>query len=344
MNKKGGDGLERLKADIKAGSPSNAYIICGCESYLKDYYISSLRKLILDGPMSDFNYKTLDGESFDANEFASAVETMPSFSERTLIEVRDLNIFALDEDDTAAFIDVISELPEWCCVVFIFDALEYKTDGRRKKLAAAVEANIITVEINEQSRSDLMKWIISHFKAHGKKISAEDCEYLIFLCGPLMSGLNSEIEKIATWCEGDSVSRADIDAVAVPVLEAAVFDLTDALSERKFGKAADVLNTLVMLQNEPLQILGAISTNFRRMYALKILKRNGSDAALMKKTIKTNSDFYMNKLLSAANGFGEKRLARAVELCAKADFDMKTSSAGNSEPLTELLISLCANG
>ena len=344
MKKPNGAGLERLKADIKAGSPSNAYIICGCESYLKDHYISRLRKLILDGPMSDFNYKTIDGENFDANVFAEAVEAMPSFSERTLVEVRDLDIFALDEDDTAAFIDVISDLPEWCCVVFIFDALEYKSDGRRKKLAAAVDENIVKVEINEQSKSDLMKWIISHFKAHGKSISPEECEYLIFLCGPLMSGLNSEIEKIATWCETDKVTRADIDAVAVPVLEAAVFDLTDALSERKFAKAADVLNTLVMLQNEPLQILGAISTNFRRMYALKVLKRNGADAAYMKKTIKSNSDFYMNKLLSAANGFGEKRLARAVELCAKADLDMKSSSAGDIEPLTELLIGLCANG
>ena len=152
MEDKTDRGFERLKADIRAGVPANAYILAGRETYLKDHYLRRLRSLILDGPMSDFNYKTIDGSDFDMNEFIDAVDAAPSFAERTLVEVRDLPIFDLDKDDAAAFVDIISDLPEWVCLVFIYDATEYKKDGRRKALANAIKDNVVTVTINEQGR------------------------------------------------------------------------------------------------------------------------------------------------------------------------------------------------
>ena len=119
---------------------------------------------------------------------------------------------------------------------------------------------------------------------------------MLFLCGSLMSGLNSEIEKIASWCGGDTVTRADIDAVAIPVLEAAVFDLTDALCERRFAKAAEVLGDLITLQNDPLAVLGAIGTNMRRMFAVSVLERSGAEMKQIMSAVKTESTFYVNKL------------------------------------------------
>lgn len=337
-------GLDRLKADLRAKAPSTAYIICGTESYLKDYYISVLRKTLLDPATAEFNHRTLSGADFSMTEFSENVEAMPSFAERTLIEVADLDIFGLDEDDTAEFIEIISDLPEWCCVLFTYSAIEYKQDGRRRKLAAAVSKNIHKVEINEQEKSDLRRWIVSHFGAHKKKIAPDVCEYLTFMCGSMMSGLNSEIEKIATWSEGESITKEDIDAVVVPVLEAAVFDLTDAIGERKFDKAASELDKLLTLQHEPLQILGAVSTNFRRMLGVTVLKRCGGDSERMLQLIRSDSDFYMKKLLTAGKLFGEDRLADAIRRCADAELDIKSRNTDEVEVLTDLLIRLAANG
>ena len=340
MDEKTDRGFEQLKADIKAGVPARAYILAGRETYLKDHYLGRLRSLILDGPMSDFNYKTIDGSNFDMNDFIDAVDAAPSFAERTLVEVRDLPIFDLDKDDAASFADIISDLPEWVCLVFVYDAIEYKKDGRRKALANAIKDNVVTATINEQGRGELIRWISSHFKAHGKNISRDDCDYMLFLCGSLMSGLNMEIEKIASWCEGDAVTRSDIDAVAIPVLDAAVFDLTDALCERRFAKAAEVLGDLITLQNDPLAVLGAIGTNMRRMFAVSVLERNKADMKQLMSAVKTESSFYVNKLVSSSKRFGQKRLAKAIELCAQADLDLKNYSSSDPDRLSDLLVGL----
>jgi len=342
MDEKTDRGFEQLKADIRGGSPARAYIIAGRETYLKDHYLNRLRSIVLEGPMEDFNHKYIDGADFDLNEFVDAVDAAPSFAERTLVEVRDLPIFELDKDDSERFIDIISDLPEWLCLVFIYDAIEYKRDGRRKALASAIKNNVVTVTINEQGRSELIRWISSHFKAHGKSISREDCDYLLFLCGSLMSGLNSEIEKIASWCSGDTVTRADIDAVAIPVLEAAVFDLTDALCERKFAKAADVLGDLIAMQNEPLAILGAVGTNMRRMFAVSVLEKNDTDMKQIMAAVKTESTYYANKLIASSKRFGRDRLTRAIELCAQTDLDLKSYSSSDPERLSDLLVGLAS--
>jgi len=55
----------------------------------------------------------------------------------------------------------------------------------------------------------------------------------------------AEIEKIAAYAKGERITRADIDAVAAPVLEAQVFDMTRAVSRGDFDRAAELLGQLL---------------------------------------------------------------------------------------------------
>ena len=41
--KKSGAALEKLRADIKSGSPENVYIFYGEETYLRDRYLEELK-------------------------------------------------------------------------------------------------------------------------------------------------------------------------------------------------------------------------------------------------------------------------------------------------------------
>ena len=73
-----------------------------------------------------------------------------------------------------------------------------------------------------------------------------------------MNGLIPEIGKIAAYAKGERVTKADIDAVAAPVLEAQVFEMTGAVSKGSFDRAAEVLGTLLKLQEEPIMLLALI--------------------------------------------------------------------------------------
>ena len=67
-------------------------------------------------------------------------------------------------------------------------------------------------------------------KALGCMIEPGDASYMIFLCGNSMTNLAGEMEKAAAHTTTGVIKRYNIDAVCSPVLDAVVFDLTDAVT------------------------------------------------------------------------------------------------------------------
>ena len=53
-------------------------------------------------------------------------------------------------------------------------------------------------------------------------------------------------------------------------------------------------------------------------------------------------DYIASKLMVAARGFSLPQLVRAVELCAEADFKMKSSSIEPRELLKEVVLRIAA--
>lgn len=187
---------------------------------------------------------------------SDSVENLPMMAERSLIRVDDVDLFKLGEKDRERLIALLGDLPPYCCLVFAYGASEYKPDRRQKKLFEAISQNATVVEFPKQSQRDLTVWIIRHFKSHQKTISPELCAYLIDITGGSMSALGGEIGKIAAFAPGSEIRRSDIDAVTEPVLDAVVFQMTDALGAGDYEGALKKLQVLYQMQQEPISILG----------------------------------------------------------------------------------------
>ena len=128
-------------------------------------------------------------------------------------------------------------------------------------------------------------WITRHFRAHGKSVTDELCQYLIFRTDGLMTTLGGEIDKIAAYQEGEAITRGAIDAVVIPALSAQTFDISDAVVNRDFEKALFKLQELYAMQTDPIVVLGAIGAQLRRLYyARVILSSGGGQKELMELT------------------------------------------------------------
>jgi DNA polymerase-3 subunit delta len=112
----------------------------------------------------------------------------------------------------------------------------WKPDKRLKKLWEALDANAQVIEFNKQDQRDLIAWVTRHFAARQKRISPELCAYLIDITGGTMTALAGEIAKIAAYSGAEVICRADIDAVTEPVMDAVVFQMTELLSQGKYGQ------------------------------------------------------------------------------------------------------------
>ena len=129
-----GSELQLLKTHIREKNPERLYIFFGEETFLLEHYLGSLKNLVLDALTESFNYHRFNTETFDLTAFSEAVENLPMMAERTLVQVEDIDLFKMNEADRDRIAAVLSDIPEYCVVVFVYTACPWKPDKRMKKL------------------------------------------------------------------------------------------------------------------------------------------------------------------------------------------------------------------
>ncbi len=329
-------GLQALKADIRGKCPKRLYFFYGEETFLLHYYLGQLKKLLIDEVTEAFNLHELKAQNFDMQDFADSVENLPVMAESTLVWVDDVDIFKLPEAERNKLTEVLSDIPDYCTVVFTYVVTPWKPDKRLKKLWDAVSKNGTVVEFPKQSQRDLIAWITRHFAAQKKRISVDLCSYLIDITGGTMTALGGEISKICSYSGSEEIKKSDIDAVTEPVLDAVVFQMTDFMGQGNYGAALEKLRQLFKMQQEPIALLGAVGGHFRRLSTARMLSDRGRGTAELMRLCGLG-DYAARKTMSAARKFSVGFYQKAAELVLETDYQMKTSF-DEQERLLELLL------
>lgn len=331
--------LQVLKTAIKEKNPERLYIFHGEEVFLLNHYLQQLKKLLVDELTESFNYHRLNNETFDIQTFADAVENLPMMAESTMVQVDDVDIFKLMESDREKVCEILSDIPQYCTVVFTHETVAWKPDKRLKKLWDAVDQHATIVEFAKQEQRDLISWITRHFLANKKRISTDLCAYLIEITDGTMTALAGEIKKICAYSGAEEICRADIDAVVEPVMDAVVYQMTNLLGEKKYAQALQKLQQLLKMQQEPIAILGAIGSHFRRISVARMLIDNGRPASELASICKIG-DYPARKTMESARRFSPEFCKRASELVLETDYRMKTSFDVQDRLLEMLLLQL----
>lgn len=327
----------KLREDLRDGKPGRAYLFYGEESYLRQRCLEDLRKALVPGSFETFNYHCLDGRTASVQELADALAGLPMMAERTLVTVTDLDLFRMNTEERDRLTELLADLPEYCCLVFVYDTLAYEPNRTMKKLMGALEKYVETVEFRPADNAQLLRWISRHFAEMGKDIDRSAAEHLLFTCGTLMAGLDQEIRKIGSYAQGPSVTRADIDAVAIPVLSAEAFRLSDAVAQGRTGEAAAILGDLLKLQEEPIKILGALGLQLRRLYTARVALDGGRDRRWLA-DLWGISDYPAKLLMEAARRTTAAWCADAVKQCQVLDRRLKSGRGVDGEGELKLLL------
>lgn len=259
-------------------------------------------------------------------------------AERTMVQVEDWDLYKLPEEQRNILIALLEDLPPYCCLVFVYDQVDYKPNKTYKKLYAALEKNVQEVKFEEQSQGEILKWVSRRFKATGHTIDAPTAEHLIFTCGSLMNGLIPEIAKISAYARGERITKGDIDAVAAPILEAQVFEMTGAVSKGNFDKAAEVLGSLLQQQEEPFMLLALMGKELRKLYTARLALDTGKDKFWLMEQWNMRSDYPAKLLLENARRVSREWCAMAVRRCYETDLRIKSVSGVDGAQELKLLL------
>ncbi len=328
-------GFERFKAELKQGNLGNFYIFYGEEAYLRTYYLDQVKKKLIDDFTEAFNFHRFTEENLTPDALADSVESIPMMAERSLVIVEDIDFYKQPEDARNTYAAVFSDLPDYCTVILTYDTVEYKQDKRMKTLSQAME-NAVEVQFNKPSERELSVWIYKHFKPHGQEISESLCRYFIQITGGSMTRMATEIEKVAAYAKEPVITREDIDAVVEPVMEAVVFDLTDAIAAGRYETALLKLSILLQKQEEPISILANIGSQFRRIAAAHTLRGAGMNMKDLM-ALCGCAAYPAERAMEFARRISEPFCEKAVALCLETDLQMKTSY-DDPQRLLELLV------
>lgn len=329
--------LDRLKTDLKSRQPGSFYIFHGPEAYLRDHYLESLRKLLVEDFAEAFNYHRFSPETISLQAVADSVNAIPMMSPTSMVRIDDVNFFAIGED-AADYAAIFSNLPSYCTVVLVYDTVEYKPDRRKKTIAEALDL-AREVCFQQPSERELISWIARHFKKLGKQITVDDAVFLIRRTGGDMTTLSAEIEKLGAYETEPAVSRRSIELLVEPVLEAAVFDLSDAVAAGRYETALQILHILLRRQEEPVVILATIGSQLRRIVEANRLRAAGKGKNDLMKLCSVSS-YPAQKAMEFSCRLSAEFPEKAVELCLEADRRMKTSFDDPKRVLELLVLQL----
>ena len=313
---------ENFLSAIKSGKIGNFYIFHGEERYLLDYCVGQIRAALCPDGLDSFNYKQYDGNGLSLDQLEDAVNTYPAFAEKTLIEVHDFDIFKADIRER--ILEIVSDLPEYTCLLFIYGTTPYKPDGRLKA-NKEIQKHADIVEFTVQDQEKLVRWIKRHFSDNGKKIDTRNAEYIAFITGGLMSNLKGEIEKVAAYSKLETISRSDIDAVVIPVLDAVTYRLTDCILSSDHKRSTKILSELFQMREPPHKMIYSISLKMRQLLVARVCIENNLDVRTLMSISGLRHDFQARAIWNTAKKTSLAQCRNSVLFCSATALELNST-------------------
>ena len=211
------------------------------------------------------------------------------------------------------------ELQETTRLLIIEESVD-KTNSLYKMIEKYGEAKEFK-ELNIVELSQTLKSICSAYKVN---IDNETIKYLIETSGTSMQELINEIRKLIEYAgTNGTIDKKAVDLLAIPKIEAVIFDLTDSLGSKQIGKALETLRNLIY-NKEPIQkILITLYNHFKKLYLVKLAQKENTNITEVL-NLKPNQTFLTTKYKKQSGYFEEKQLRKILEELINLDTQSKS--------------------
>jgi len=317
------------------------------EEYLVREALRALIAAALDPTYCAFNLSHFSVLETSLADILATARELPVLSSRRLVIVRDLEKKLRNREDAeemrapsgelAALIEYLKHPVPTTTLVFILEQVD-----RRLTVVTALLKACTIVEFRKLSDREALDWVKGYVRRHQSVIEEAAAAALVGMVGPDLMRLAAELDKLLLFVgERGLISRADVDALTVRHREHSNFELTDWILARRPAAAWRVLRRRLDAGEEPVKILGAIASLYRRMLLAKELMARGAPSAEVARAA--------GLPLSAAGKFNEqvRRIPReeiltALQQIAKTDEALKNSIGPPDVQLELLVYRLCA--
>lgn len=228
---------------------------------------------------------------------------------------------AADVDAVVAYVDAPAP-----ATVLALVAEELKSSSALWK-ACAKHGLVLSFDI---AKKDLHGWVAEQLRQRGVRAEPDAVAALLQLVGDDLHALKGEVDKIATWANGEPVGEREVSALVAANADTPSYELTEAWATREVGRVLELSEAIFDHDPKPRRdvaprLAGTLAAHLARLRAMKRLAAEGVGAKEAASRLKLNP-YYAGKLFKQAESFSEEELDGAVVRLAELDGALKGQS------------------
>ncbi|MEL3961760.1 DNA polymerase III subunit delta [Lysinibacillus endophyticus] len=325
--------------DINNGQIAPVYCIYGEESYFVDETVKRIKNAL--STTEEVETSIFDLEESPVDLMMDEADTFPFFSERKLVIAKNASFLKAAEKGKEKIEHDLKRLENWLNHPSDFSITiliaPYEKLDERKKITKLMKEKSVMLHAETPKENDLAVWIRTEVSRFNKNIYDEAVDKLVEMVGANMLQLQIEIEKICLYLGEESYITVDIvENLVAKTLEHDAFKMLNAYLSRQNAEAVQIYHDLLRQKEEPIMLVGLLSSNIRTMNNVYYLQKKGYHPTQISKQLKIHP-YRVKLMLENRNRPSEERLLKALHNLAEIDLKLK-STGGNRERLLEMFL------
>lgn len=180
---------------------------------------------------------------------------------------------------------------------------------------------IETVDCNRLDETYLVNWVGSTINKGGCVTTKDAAALIVNYCNRDMNRISSEVDKLVSYCNGKPVTVEIVDALVSPDLEFKVFELGEAIANKKNDSAIKLIDKMLQDNNAPIAVFGLIFQHFRRLLYISLNPQSDTLASDLKV-----KEYAVKMAMKQASKYSPKRLKTIVDKLNALDVTIKGNS------------------
>lgn len=310
----------------------DVYYVYGDEELLVENAIKRLQGLLSSEVDADFNMELLNAPEVGVERIIDSAETMPLMSDRRLVVVRDINLLSRKQQETlVSYLDRPNPATALVLVAHVKPAGQTQDAGAIKKVEATPlfkkvkeTGETLRFSIGRSREQKVAEWVTEQFSRRGKRIETVARELLLQKAGSDLRDLESAVERICLFAADDEVIGPGVVAeIVVPTAEQGVFELVDAVADRRRDISLYHLNMLLRQGESAQRIFSLLLRQFRLVARCKSLAVDHEYRSIASEL--QVPPFVVGKCLQQARRFSSERLRSAFGEFSRAQMELHSS-------------------
>jgi DNA polymerase III subunit delta len=312
----------------------SVYYIYGDEELLAEQAITRLKNLFAAEADADFNMEVVNAAEHGAEHVIDSAETMPLMASRRLVIARDVDRLSkkeqglisdyLDGPNPDTTLVLVSSMPSAGGQRDSNIVKKVESSALFKK-AMAVGGESLKFSYGARGRQKKVEdWVSDEFNRRGKRVEPDARDMMVARVGTELRDLADAVERICLYAaDTDTITCEDVVKVVVPSAGQGVFELIDAVADRRRDIALYLLNRLMRQGESPQRIFSLLLRQYRLIARCKSMSHD-HEYAQIASTLGI-PPFLVGKCLKQATRFSPERLRTAFDEFEKAQVQLHSN-------------------